>query len=303
MIWVVGSLNFDLTAPVEHLPRPGQTISALGLETAPGGKGANQALAAQRAGASVRFVGAVGTDSFAAPATALLRAGGVDLSALHTTPGPTGTALILRDSAGENVIAVVPGANATVTPEQVQQALGALKAMDIVLLQLEIPRDSILAALHRARAVGARSILNIAPLSEAQGTRALVELADFVIANETECADLLGQDLRGQARLDAVRAILAPGQHLVLTLGAEGAYAISATQVVHAPALPVTPVDTVGAGDTFCGYFAAALSEGADLRMALELGAAAGSLACLAPGAQPAIPARAQVDGRVRQSE
>jgi ribokinase len=298
MIWVVGSLNFDLTAPVEDLPRPGQTISALGMETAPGGKGANQALAAARAGARVRMVGAVGTDSFATPATALLREGGVDLSALATVPGPTGIALILRDSMGENVIAVVPGANATVTPEQVKQALGALQAGDIVLLQLEIPRASILAALHQARAVGARSILNIAPLSHAQDVRALVELADIIIANETECADWLGQDLSGQARLDAVRAMLAPGQHLILTLGPEGAYAISAAQVVHAPALPVVPVDTVGAGDTFCGYFAAALAEGSDLRTALLRGAVAGSLACLAPGAQPAIPLRAQVDAQ-----
>jgi ribokinase len=303
MIWVVGSLNFDLTAPVEHLPRSGQTISALGMETAPGGKGANQALAAARAGARVRMVGAVGTDSFAAPATALLREGGLDLSALATVPGPTGIALILRDSMGENVIAVVPGANATVTPEQVQQALGTLQVDDIVLLQLEIPRASILAALHQARAVGARSILNIAPLSDAQDVRALVDLADIIIANETECADWLGQDLSGQARLDAVRAMLAQGQHLILTLGSEGAYAISAAQVVHAPALPVVPVDTVGAGDTFCGYFAAALAEGSNLHTALLRGAVAGSLACLAPGAQPAIPLRAQVDMRLAQSE
>jgi ribokinase len=297
VITVIGSINLDLIATVDRLPAPGETVLGDGFNTAPGGKGANQALAAVRAGAKVRMIGAVGGDAFAAEATALLAEGGVDLSAVSRSERPTGVALILVGDDGENVIAVVPGANGTVGPDAVTAA--GIGSGEHVVLQHEVPLETVAAALDAARKAGAISLLNTAPFR--QDAAPLLAKADYVIANETEF-DLYAAalSLAGADRLARMRAFAElTGRTVVVTLGGEGVMAAAPDAVLQVEALKITPVDTVGAGDTFCGYLAAGLSSGLPLRQALRRAAAAGSLACLKPGAQPAIPLAADVDRAV----
>lgn len=294
MITIIGSINLDLIARVERLPAPGETVPGHGFSTAPGGKGANQALAARRAGAAVRMVGAVGKDAFAAEALSLLADAGVDLAYVKETTAPTGTAMILVGGDGENMIAVVPGANGEVSPQDAEAA--GLREGGFVLLQHEIPLSTVEAALNAARSAGAVSLLNTAPFhAEAAG---FLVLADYVIANETEF-DLYATELalEGANREDKMRAFAhRTGRRLVVTLGAKGVLAATKQGLLHVPAPSITPVDTVGAGDTFCGYLAAGLAEGLELEAALRQAAVAGALACLKPGAQPAIPLRVEVD-------
>ncbi len=294
MIHVVGSINLDLIATLDRLPAPGETLTGTGFSTAPGGKGANQALAARRAGANVALTGMVGDDAFSAQALALLLRDGVDLSGVGRSDKPTGTALILVGGDGENMIAVIPGANASVTE---RQAAGLpLEPGDVVLLQNEIPPATVAAALRHARAAGATTIYNLAPARP--DLIDLVAEADIIVANETEFdlhADALG--LGGRARADRmITFAAATGRTVIVTLGADGVIAASATGLHRAPSLPVHAVDTVGAGDTFCGYLAAGIAEAMPLDATLRLAAAAGSIACLKPGAQPAIPVRVEVD-------
>ncbi|MET3793528.1 ribokinase [Aquamicrobium terrae] len=293
MIVVVGSINLDLIARLERLPAPGETLQGSGFSTAPGGKGANQALAAARAGAEVRMIGAVGKDAFAGGALALLKSGGVDLSGVAESAASTGTALILVDSDGENMIAVVAGANGAVLPGDIVKA--RLAKGDIVLLQHEIPLETVEAALEAARNAGATSILNTAPYREEAVS--FLARADYILANETEfdlCSTALG--LAGEDREARMRAFAAgTGRTIIVTLGAGGVLAVTPDSFLAVPALPVEPVDTVGAGDTFCGYLAAGLAAGLALDEALERAAAAASLSCLKQGAQPSIPLAAEV--------
>ncbi|PWE56005.1 ribokinase [Metarhizobium album] len=299
MITVFGSINMDLIATTERLPKPGETVAGNGFSTAAGGKGANQALAARRAGSVVRMVGAVGRDEFAGPALALLKEAGTDLSGAKPVDGPTGIALILVGGDGENVIAVVPGANGTLTAADADAALAPMKAGDILMLQFEIPVPAVEHALLRAKEKGVVTILNIAPLI-AEAPR-LGRLADVVIANETEFERLAGEngmdDARREAAMQALHA--QTGQTLIVTLGADGVIAIRDGAVSRSAGLVIDPVDTVGAGDTFCGYFAAGLDAGLDFATALRRAAVAGSLACLEPGAQPSIPVSGEVSRRL----
>lgn len=294
MITVIGSINLDLIAKVERLPGPGETVSGTGFATAPGGKGANQALAAARAGGRVRMVGSTGRDAFAHQALRLLEGSGVDLEGVKDCESPTGTALILVDQDGENMITVVAGANATVDRTRVEKL--RFTAGECVLLQHEIPLEAVSAALERARAADAVSILNIAPFQQSAGD--LVASADFVIANETEfdqCAQALG--LQGADRNDCMQAFVRQtGRTIVLTRGGGGARVVGPALQLDVAALSIEPVDTVGAGDTFCGYFAAGLASGLTLEDTLLRAAAAGSLACLSPGAQPSIPMAQDVE-------
>lgn len=294
MITVIGSVNLDLIATVDRLPRPGETVPGDGFSTAPGGKGANQALAARRAGADVRMAGAVGKDAFAGQALELLKDGGVDLSAVREADTATGIAVILVEAAGENVIAIVPGGNGTVAPGDVAGA--GLAEGGLAMLQLEIPLDAVEAALAAARAAGAVSMLNTAPF-RAEAAQ-LLAAADYVVANETEF-DLYAQTLAlsGSDRETKMRDFCArTGRIIVVTLGADGVMAATPGGVLRAQGLAITPVDTVGAGDTFCGYLAAGIEAGLALEDALRRAAVAGSLACLSPGAQPSIPLAAAVD-------
>ncbi|RWO25377.1 MAG: ribokinase [Mesorhizobium sp.] len=301
MIIVVGSINLDLIANVDRLPAPGETVRGSGFATAPGGKGANQALAAARAGAKVRMVGAVGKDNFATEALALLRDGKIDLSGVGETFASTGTALIMVADDGENVIAVVPGANDSVVTGDLSKAF--MKKGDVVLLQQEIPLQTVDAALDAARAAGGVTVLNTAPFRAEAA--AFLGKADYVVANETEF-DLYGEalSLSGRDRPARMRDFAGTtGRTIVVTLGGDGVLAATPADLLMVPALNVTPVDTVGAGDTFCGYFAAGLSSGLPLDQALARAAAAGSLACLKPGAQPAIPLAKEVEAALQDPE
>jgi ribokinase len=299
MITILGSINMDLIATTERLPKPGETVAGNSFSTAAGGKGANQALAARRAGATVRMNGAVGEDGFAQPALALLTEAGTDLSAIRRVSEPTGTALILVGGDGENMIAVVPGANGTATAGHAAAAVDALAAGDILMLQLEIPVPAVETALTAARAKGLRTVLNLAPLIP--DAPRLGRLADIVIANETEFERLAGQDDMTASDREAALARLhaETGQTLIVTLGGDGVIAIRDGRLFRARGLIIEPVDTVGAGDTFCGYFAASLDQGLDFEAALRRAAVAGSLACLKPGAQPAIPLAEEVTARL----
>lgn len=304
MIVVIGSINLDMITTVGRLPGPGETVRGTGFATAPGGKGANQALAAARAGAAVRMIGAVGKDSLAAEALALLRQGGVDLSGVREAHAATGTAAILVDEAGENMIALAPGANDSVLPGDLSRA--ALKKGDVVLLQQEIPLETVDAALDAAAAAGAVTVLNTAPFFAE--TASHLGKADYAVANETEfdlyceALSLAGDDRAARMRAYAQKT----GRTIVVTLGGDGVLAATPQDTPHemlsVPALKITPVDTVGAGDTFCGYLAAGLGAGLPLRQALERAAAAGSLACLKPGAQPAIPLASEVAEALAQT-
>lgn len=299
MITVIGSINLDLIGNVSRLPKPGETVPGSTFKTAPGGKGANQALAAARAGAPTRMIGAVGKDGFAAEALALLKAGGVDVSRLRESAASTGIAMILVDDKGENVIAVIPGANASILPADVEKLpIGG----GVVLLQHEIPLETVEAALDAAREAGARSILNTAPFR--MEAAHLLEKADYVVANETEF-DLYAKalKLKGADRPALMSAFASStGRTIVVTLGSDGVVATTGDGgQIAVPALEVEPVDTVGAGDTFCGYFGAALLAGLPLDKALQRAAAAGSLACLKPGAQPSIPMASDVDAALSQ--
>ncbi|MCO5064155.1 MAG: ribokinase [Rhizobiaceae bacterium] len=292
MITVIGSINLDLVANVARLPKPGETVPGSTFKTAPGGKGANQALAAARAGVQTRMIGAVGRDAFADEALALLRAGGVDTSHLHQSAAATGTALIMVDDKGENIIAVVPGANASVLPGGI-----AKRPLEpgIVLLQHEIPLETVDAALDAARAAGVTSILNTAPFRIEAA--AMLEKADYVVANETEF-DLYAKTLhlKGAKRLDSMQDFAGrTGRTVIVTLGEDGVIAVTPKQTIEVPAMKIDPVDTVGAGDTFCGYLGAGLDAGLPLRDALHRAAVAASLACLKPGAQQSIPMAEEV--------
>jgi ribokinase len=300
MIVVIGSINLDMITTLDRLPEPGETVRGDGFSTAPGGKGANQALAAARAGAEVRMVGAVGKDGFATEALACLREAKIDLSGVGETHASTGIALILVGGNGENMIAVAPGANDSVVPGDVSKAF--LRKGDVVLLQHEIPLETIEAALDAASAAGALTVLNTAPF-RAEAARFLHK-ADYAIANETEF-DLYGEALKlsGRDRPARMRAYARKtGRAVVVTLGGDGVLAATPDDFLEVPALPITPVDTVGAGDTFCGYFAAGLSSGLTLDKALARAAAAGSLACLKPGAQPAVPLGKDVDAALKDA-
>jgi ribokinase len=289
MIVVFGSINVDLVTSVERIPGPGETVLGPSYAVIPGGKGANQALAARRAGASVALIGATGRDSFAKEALQLLRAGGVDLTALAETTAPTGAAFIAVDQCGENAIVVAAGANAEAKAAQL--AARAWQDGDFLLLQRETPDAEGEAAASIAREAGAKVILNLAPAGAI--SRSYLDLIDILVMNEHEAA-FLGRVLRlpdfdnpDQVAQDINRDF---GLSCVVTLGAAGALGWHNGRVHRVSALPIDVLDTTAAGDAFVGAFAAALSARAPFDTALAHGVAAGSLACTRPGAQPSLP-------------
>ena len=292
---VIGSLNVDLVTRANRLPGPGETVVGEGFETVPGGKGANQALAAARGGARTLMFGAVGSDHYARIATELLGQAGVDLSGIRSVDGPTGIAQIAVDQHGENTIIVVAGANGQVQPEDAAAAVAGLSARDVVLMQMEIPAAVNREAMAAAREAGIATVFNTAPYTEE--VPALAALADFVICNETEF-DLLAaaQGLSGNREASAQEMARKNGQMILVTLGRAGAFTASGEEIISVPTLSVEAVDSVGAGDTFCGYLAAGLAAGMDVATASRKACVAGALACTAPGAQTGIPKHAAVD-------
>lgn len=296
MIVVFGSLNVDLTVPVTHLPEPGETVKGPGYQMVPGGKGANQALAAARAGAKVAMVGRVGRDGFAEVALSELKAGGVDISHVEHDAHPTGCALIAVDTKGQNQIVLATGANAAALERQVPDEW--LTPDTLVVMQMEVWPAQNWALVARAASRGARVLLNAAPAGPIPGI-ALAAL-DWLIVNETEAvAVAAGLGLgRLEARAAASAIASAAGITCIVTLGPEGALAFAPKSAWQVRALPISPVDTTAAGDAFVGAFAAATVAGATLPEALQTASVAGSLACLNRGAQPSLPLRAAIDAR-----
>jgi ribokinase len=300
---VCGSINIDLVATVARLPTPGETVAGSGFVTYPGGKGANQAVAAAKGGAEVVMLGAVGADTYGAELRSFLDEHGVDTSRLVERSGlPTGTALILVDQAGENVIAVVPGANATV--DAVAAAGMKLGQGDVLVSQFETPVDATLAFFGHGKRVGATRMLNPAPAAEI--SRELLELVDVLVVNETELASITGCAIPHEVwesdvhKAAATLAEAGFSGSLVVTLGARGVAGVTGGEAVAVDGHDVLAVDTTGAGDCFVGYLAAELARGAQLDAALRHANAAGALAVQRHGAGSAMPHREQVEALLK---
>lgn len=294
-IVVFGSINMDLVVRTPRLPAPGETLTGHTFFTAPGGKGANQAVACARLGAPTRMVGRVGDDLFGEQLRASLRSFGVQDDGVLTTPGPSGVALIAVDDAAENTIVIVPGANGTVSSDDIPRLEQSLDGARVLLLQLEVPMATVVAAAHAAHARGATVILDPAPALPLPDE--LWALTDILTPNESEAAALTGIPVRDeQSAAAAARALLARGTRtVIIKLGARGALVADASGARLWSPFIVTPVDTVAAGDAFNGGLAVALSEGRPFEEAIRWGLAAGALSVTKPGAQPSMPERREL--------
>ncbi|HEX4131270.1 MAG TPA: ribokinase [Pirellulales bacterium] len=301
-IVVVGSIGRDLVYRVEHLPRAGETVTGTDMRWFPGGKGANQAVAAVRLGADVTLVGRVGDDEHGAVIRAALVAAGIDDSALQTTSRCTSqVAIIAVDRQGQNTIAVVPGASARLSPADVGRFETVIAAADAVLVQLEVPVETSIAAIAAARRHGVVSIVDPAPVPSTPVPRELWN-ADIVNPNQTEAEAITGVAVPGPASApvatDALRRLGA--RAVVLKLGEHGAYLCDGDREgVQVPSWPVAAIDVTAAGDAFTAALAIAWVEGRSPTDAVRFAAAAGALATTRLGAQPALPHRAEVDALV----
>jgi ribokinase len=292
MITVFGSINLDLVVFVPRLPAAGETVSGRDHQTFSGGKGANQALAARRAGANVRMIGAVGRDSFADPALENLSAAGVDLTGVRVLDGSTGLALIGIDAAGENQIIVASGTNARVEASWLD---GMLAAGDTLVMQGEVPVSELAGAAARAGRAGASVFWNPAPVP-AGDIGACLEASATLVVNQSEAA-IIAAGLGIPADPEDFAAKLASDRRaIVVTLGAGGVLARTGGTRHRFQAPEVDAVDTTGAGDAFCGALAAALDRKAGFERALKEGVAAGALACAATGAQSSAPRKEDID-------
>lgn len=303
---VVGSINIDLLLMVDHLPAAGETVLGSGGTLSPGGKGANQAVAAARQGATVLMVGAVGSDANASEATRLLRDSGVSLDLVGAVEGPTGLAVVSVDSNAENSIVVIPGANQHVDSNVVSAALPRLRSCDVVVLQGELPLATTDFILRELRDSEVLVVLNLAPAIPLSAESILS--ADVLIVNEHEAIEalqLLSMESKVEVRAEmhddsTVRIGLALADSLVsagvpsavVTLGARGAVVGEVRGSVHVPPVAVDAVDTTGAGDAFVGAAAAGLAEGLTLHAAAELAVAVAAQSVIAFGAQQSYPWR-----------
>lgn len=287
---VVGSSNMDLVCQVPRLPRPGETVTGGTFVTVCGGKGANQAVAAARCGADVRFITRLGDDAHGNALRESLQGEGIAVHPNEPDPeSPTGTALILVDAQGENAIAVAPGANHRLTPDDLERHTGDFTDAGVALFQMEVPADTVAAGLSLARRHGLKTVLNFAPAVE---ERAMIGPdVSLLVVNETEAGQLTGIQWQVDEQLDALLALGVGG--VVLTLGDRGAAFVSPEHRGEVAGYAVEPVDTTGAGDTFCGALCAELARGAALAQAVRFACAAGALATTALGAQSAIPSEA----------
>ena len=293
MLVVFGSINADLLFRVEALPKPGETVLCPGWSFAPGGKGANQAAAAAKAGAEVAFVGRIGDDAYGPILRQDLEAAGVSCGGLRRSARPTGTAVIAIDDHGENAIIVASGANLDVT--EIQLEGGWLGPGRTLLCQNEIPPSATHAAIHRASLAGARTILNLAPAAVLP-TEVLADL-DVLVVNEHEAATLVGQ----QGAPADLASALARAHELtcVVTLGAAGTLAVGPSGAWRAGVLAVDIVDTTGAGDAFTGVLAACFDQGRSMPDALARASVAAGLCCERLGARDGQPSALQIEARL----
>ena len=297
-ITVIGSLNMDLVVRSAKIPRPGETLAGSDFHLIPGGKGANQAVAAARAGAATAMVGCLGADAFAPVLLESLIAAGVDTRGVARLAGiSTGTATILLEEGGENRIIIVAGANGQVSEEVVNANWEQIAQSDLILLQHEIPLSTVHAVIARAHSEGIRVLLNPAPIYPIP--LQILAQVDTLILNEIEASFLTGSPVSDphSAAQAAAKLVTLGVQTAIITLGPQGALLFSsAGGEMYQPAFQVTPIDTTAAGDTFVGGYAASLLAGASPAEALRYAAAAAALAVTRLGAQTSIPARAEVE-------
>jgi ribokinase len=301
-IVVFGSLNADIVVRLPRFPTPGETVTGTNLAVFPGGKGANQACAAGRLGAKVHMVGRVGTDENGRLLKSSLDAAGVDTSALLADASvPTGTAFIAIDATGQNEIVIVAGANGRVGMDDVERNRSLIEGAAFLLLQLEVPLEAVEAAARVARAAGRTVILDPAPAQSA--ALSLLPLVDYVTPNESELLGLCGERIRGieveEAATLGRRLIERGARRVVVKLGPLGAMLVTKEVVRRWAGLAVRAVDTTAAGDVWAGAFATALSEGAREDVAGAFANVAAGISVTRPGAQPSMPDRAEVEGRM----
>jgi ribokinase len=302
MITVVGSLNMDLFIEAARLPTPGETVLGRNFRRAPGGKGANQAVAVARMGGACAMIGAVGDDSFGDELLANLRAAGVDTNAVAQPAGTaSGVAMIAVDDSGQNQIVVASGANGTLSPDDIARHAALIRRSGAVVVQLETPLPAVEAALRLGREAGALTVLNPAPCLELSDE--LLRRCDWIVPNEIEAAQLSGMTVRSHA--DAATASKkirkrSVGANVLITLGADGVWLDTNCFVGKVSAFKVEAVDTVGAGDTFIGAFVTRLIEGAEAREAARFACATAAIAVTRRGARAGIPSRAEVEAWLR---
>ncbi|WP_137910891.1 ribokinase [Ralstonia sp. 3PA37C10] len=296
-VLIVGSLNMDLVIRTPRLPRPGQTVAAPALETIPGGKGANQAVAAARLGARVAMLGCVGDDAYGTALRDGLRREGVDTSMVSEHAGvATGIACVTVANSGQNTIVIVAGANELLTPTMIEAQRAAFERARVIVCQLESPPDAVECALKLGQRLGKTVILNPAPAIGPLPTP-WIAACDYLIPNETEAALLTARPVDSpEAALDAAADLHAQGaRHVIVTLGAHGVAYVDAHSRLLMPAPTAHAIDTTAAGDTFVGALAAALAEDAAADAAIEFGQAAAAVSVTRLGAQQSIPFRSEL--------
>ena len=293
-IIVVGSLNTDLVVRTPRFPQPGETISGEDLQVIPGGKGANQAVAAARLGANVSMLGSVGKDNFGDFLLDNLKANHVDTHLIEREDASTGTATIIVDANGQNSIILSAGANGNVSSVDVEHA--SFSDYSLLLLQLEIPTPTVLSAAKLAKQNGVRVVLNPAPAKELPDE--LISLADFIIPNETELSLLTGMEVNDiPSAEEAARALLTKGaENVIVTLGSKGALIVNEKTNIHMETYKVDVVDTTAAGDAFIGGLASVLDSANSLPDAVRYACACGALAATIFGAQPSLPRKEEVE-------
>ena len=294
---VIGSLNMDLVVRAPRLPKGGETLAGHDFTTAPGGKGANQAVAAARLGARVAMIGCVGADPYGDFLTRSLVQEGIDCRGVSVAAEvPTGIASILVDDQGQNAIVIVAGGNGELSAAHLEEQATLLDQAKLVIAQLEVPLATVGDALARAHALGKTVILNPAPATGPLPADWYAHI-DYLVPNESEASLLTGlpvDDLQ-QAEAAARQLVAAGARQVLLTLGGQGLLQVSTDSCRHHPATPVKAVDTTAAGDTFLGGFAAGLAEGLSVDEAIALGQQAAAIAVTRPGAQPSIPTRQEL--------
>jgi len=294
---VVGSLNMDLVARTQRLPRPGETLAGESFFTVPGGKGANQAVAVARLGASVAMVGNVGDDAYGQQLREALEHEGIDCQAVGVCENvSSGVALIMVDAASQNSIVIIPGGNGRLMPESVQRFDALLQAAEVIICQLEVPMATVAWTLARGRELGKTVILNPAPATGPLPAQWFARI-DYLTPNESEAEALTGQPVTDieSARRAGERLLQLGAGKVIVTLGAQGALFVSRAGSQHFPAPVVQPLDTTAAGDTFIGGFAAGLVRGMEEGEAIAFGQRAAALSVTRAGAQPSIPCLAEL--------
>ena len=297
---VIGSINMDVLATAERLPKPSETVMGSSVKFMPGGKGANQAVAASRAGSQVRMVGAVGSDESASALRTFLRADDIDVSLVKNVQGPSGTSLITVDAHGENIITFVAGANYTVDVDTIK-SLKFAKG-DVLLLQNEVPKSTIHAAARTARAASATVLYNPAPFKPLSPE--LLGNIDYLIVNEVEFVEFAHPEqalMTPEYFEQELKSGLPQPKNIVITVGADGLIARINNQTSRLLGYKVKAIDTTGAGDCFCGAFGAALARGSDANMALQFANAAAALSVTRLGGGPSMPHQDEIEQFIKE--